>query len=389
MQYKAKVLMPDIMKVEHNVRVLQEAKSLKDNGFDVKIIGFSNKSKKKYFKLNGIDVISFYLHDERKGFGKIYRYLSAIKMLLGINIYVLFSKADFYHAHNFHVLPACAISAFFHNGKLVYDSHETWTIHKNRKYHPEHIFAFIFEKTFLRFIDGFVTINEMVADFYNEKYQVKEAIVLYNTRPLIPLVSINLIRKELGLNEEKKIALFVGGFWPTGRGILELIQSSQYLDNNLVIVLMGYGSDNMLNRMKEKIKRMRAENRVFILPPQPPEKVMDYVMSADIGMNLIKRESRAQDFQSPWKLFEYCMGGLPVISTDLPFHKKIYQKYNIGILCDKKNSPKSIADSIKRLTENKAVFLKFGKNARMLAVKEFNWEIQEKKLLNIYKEVLK
>ena len=382
-----KILMPDLMKVEHNVRVIQEARTLKEAGYSVKIVGFSNKTKDRSFQVNGIDVISFYLHDERKGIGKIIRYITALKMIFGIYLQVLFTEADVYHTHNFHVLPVCFFSALLHRGKLIYDTHETWTIHRKQKFHSEHILAFIIEKMFLRFIDGFITINTMVADFYQKKYHIKETTVLYNVRPLFQLISNNIIRKELCLNKNQKVALFVGGFWPTGRGIIELIQSAKYLNENVVIVLMGYGSDTMLKSMREEIKRLSNKNKVFILPPQPPEKVMDYVMGADIGMNIIKRENRAQDFQSPWKLFEYCMGGLTVISTDLPFHRKIYQKYNIGLLCDKNNSPKIIAEKINEVIIS-TNFKTYKRNARYAAENEFNWEVQEQKLLNLYKRII-
>ena len=382
-----KVIMPDIMKVEYNVRVLQEAETLRNVGHDVVVVGFSNKSKKRNFTINDIPIVSFYLHDGRKGVSRLIRYVTAFKMILGINFYVIFQKADVYHAHNFHVLPACWFSAFIHGGKLIYDTHETWTVHKNRKYHPEHIFAFIVEKLFLRFITRFITVNEMVADYYKTKYDVNNATILYNTRKILPLVKKDLIRKDLNLQKSKKIALFVGGFWPNGRGIMELIQSSEFLNGNIAIVLIGYGSEQMLQKMNDEIERYDGQDKVFILPGQPPDKLMDYVMSADIGMNLIKRESQAQDFQSPWKLFEYCMSGLAVVSTDLPFHRKVYGKFKIGEFCDKDNSPKSIATQIKLLLKDRKRLAQFKKNARKAAEEEFNWKVQEEKLLKLYAEI--
>lgn len=383
-----KILMPDIMKVEHNVRVLQEARSLMKNGCEVGMIGFSNKSKKRRFKVSGIDVISFYLHDSRKGFGLIYRFYTAIKMLLLFNLYILIIKADVYHAHNFHALPACAVSAKLHRGKLIYDTHESWTIHKEKKYHPEHICAFIIEKIFLRFIDGFITVNEMVGDYYKKKYSIDSPTILYNNRPLIPINSNDLIKREAGIGKMKKIALFVGGFWPTGRGIFELIQCNRYVDENVAIVLIGYGSENMITKMNNEVTLVNGEDKVFILPPKPPDEVMSYVMGADIGINLIKREGPAQDFQSPWKLFEYCMGGLAVISTDLPFHRKIYSSYDIGFIVGQENDPREIAARINDMVRNEKKLKKYQVNARRAAEKEFNWEQQEIKLFKAYGKLM-
>jgi glycosyltransferase involved in cell wall biosynthesis len=379
-----RIMMPDIMKVEHNVRVLQEAKSLMTRGYNVTIIGFSNKSKKRCFRVSDVDVISFYLHDSRSGFGAIYRIFTAIRMILLINLYVIFSKADVYHAHNFHVLPACTISALFHGGKLIYDTHESWTIHRVRKNHPEHLSAFIAEKVFLRFIDGFITVNEMVGDYYKKKYSVDSTVILYNCRPLIPVRANELIKNEAGIDQAKKVALFVGGFWPTGRGIFELIQCARYVDEDVAIVLIGYGSENMITKMKNEVKLVKGEDKVFILPPKTPDQVMRYIMGADIGINLIKREGPAQDFQSPWKLFEYCMGGLAVISTDLPFHRKINKLYNIGPVVRVENDPQEIALKINELISDEKLLKTYKNNARFAAENEFNWENQEAKLAKLY-----
>ncbi len=379
--------MPDIMKVEYNVRVLQEAQSLQRSGYEVYVVGFSNKTKSRHFTINGIKVVSFYLHDARKGKEKILRLFSALNMILRINLFIIFYKANIYHAHNFHVLPACFFSALFHKGKLVYETHETWTIHRKQKCHPEHIFALIIETIFLRFISAFITVNEMVAQYYVQKYHIKNPLVLYNTRRMLPLKRKNLIRKKINIEKSKKIILFVGGFWASGRGIMELIRSSQYLDEKFAIALLGYGSDNMITNMEKEITKWKAQNKVYLLPPKPPDKVMDYVMSADIGVNLIKHESEAQDFQSPWKLFEYCMAGLAVVSTDLPFHQKVHKKYKIGPLVSRNNNPKNIALVVNDLIKEPEKLSLYKKNARKAAETEYNWENQEKKLLFLYKQL--
>jgi glycogen synthase len=378
------ILMPDVMKVEHNVRVLQEAQSLQRAGYKVNIVGFSNKTKKRKLMISGINVISFYLHDSRTGAGKLYRYWSGLMMILGINLYVLTHKANIYHAHNFHVLPACWLASKLYGGKLIYDTHETWTIHRNKKYHLEHIFAYIIEKVFIHGIDAFITVNEMIVDYFKSFYKLnKPFITIYNTRDIVPINSKNLIRSILPIKDDEKIVFFVGGFWPNGRGIFELIDASKYLHHTCKIVLMGYGSSDMLRKMKQRIEENDASEKVFILPPQPPEKVMDFVMSADIGVNLIKRESKAQDFQSPWKLFEYCMGGLAVVSTDLPFHREVYTRYDIGAICATDNNPEDIADKVNKLVVSPN-YSAYKKAARTAAEEEYNWSNQEKKLLGLY-----
>jgi len=382
-----KIIMADIMKVEYNVRVLQEAKSLQKRGYEVKILGFSNFTHLRKYKINNIQVVSFYLHDGRSCLGKIYRFCTAIKMIIGINLYILFSNADIYHAHNFHVLPACFISKLLYSGKLIYDTHESWIIHRKRRFHIEHLCAYFSEKIFLRFIDAFITVNEMVGEFYKRKYKIKKFVILYNVREFVPINKHDLIRRELNFPTLNMIVIFVGGFWPSGRAIFELIESAKYLISNARLVLLGFGSVKMVKEMNMEIDSLSLNNRVFVLLHNKYDEIMGYIMSADIGINLIKRDGEAQDYQSPWKLFEYCMAGLPVISTDLLFHRKVHEKYNIGPLVGRSNKPEEIAEKINYLISNKEKRIEFGTNPRLAVEKEFNWERQEKKLLALYKSL--
>ncbi len=380
--------MPDIMKIEYNTRVLQEATSLMKNKYEVHVLGFSNVTKTFKSKTDGVSCYSYYLSDYRSGIKKISRYLTALRMLLGINLFIIRDKFDVCHAHNFHVLPAAVIAAKIRRKKVVYDTHETWTIHHNKKSHPEHILAFIVEKLFLRFVDGFITVNEMIVDYYRKKYNLKEGIVLYNTRPILPLTKSKLIHKEIGINGNKRIILFQGGFWGKNRGIFELIEASQYINNKAVIILLGYGSPEHIKQIKEKISLYKLDEKVMIMSAKPPNELLKYTMSADIGINFINRIGKAQDFQSPWKLFEYCMAGLAVISTDLPFHRKVHKKYKIGPLVGTDNNPNDIAKVINDLIKSPVKLSRYKRNARKAAENEFNWETQEKKLLRLYKEIM-
>jgi len=379
--------MPDIMKIEYNTRVLLEATSLVKNNYEVNVLGFSNLDKNFEKKINGINCYSYYLCDNRAGFKKIYRYFTALRMFLGIGCLILKKKYDIYHAHNFHTLPLSVISARLRKKKVIYDTHETWPIHKGKKFDLEHIVSFIFEKAFLPHIDGFITVNEFVKKYYQEKYGIRNGIVLYNTPRIVPLKQNKYFHQALDLDPDKIIILFQGGFWGKSRGIFELIEASKLIRDEAIVVLLGYGPPDLIKRIKEKIIESKIERKVFLFPPKSPEELLNYTMSADIGMNLINRKGKAQDCQSPWKLFEYCMAGLAVVSTDLLFHRKVHEKYEIGPLINIGNNPNDIVKAVNTLIEEPLKLARYKQNARKAAEIEFNWENQEKKLLSLYKKL--
>ena len=65
--------------------------------------------------------------------------------------------------------------------------------------------------------------------------------------------------------------------------------------------------------------------------------------------------------------------------------RKLVQKYNCGVVCETV-TPHGIVKSIEELLAND--LNKFSKNARRLA-EDHSWEVQEKKLLFLYDQVLK
>ena len=89
----------------------------------------------------------------------------------------------------------------------------------------------------------------------------------------------------------------------------------------------------------------------------------------------------------PTKLFEYMEYKLPIIASKIKSIKRIISKYQSGLLCDSTN-PKDIANKIDYLIENKSRAIKMGKNGYKAVLKEFNWQLEEKKLLLFYKRIL-
>ena len=82
------------------------------------------------------------------------------------------------------------------------------------------------------------------------------------------------------------------------------------------------------------------------------------------------------------------MAGLAIVSTDLPFHRKVHKKYKIGPLVSKDNDPSDIASAVNDLIESPLKFSRYKRNARKAAENEYNWGVQEKKLLRLYKELM-
>ena len=86
------------------------------------------------------------------------------------------------------------------------------------------------------------------------------------------------------------------------------------------------------------------------------------------------------------KVYEYMSMGLPVIITKYPYAEKMIQKYDFGIAVEPDNVDE-IADAIMYLIDNPDKAKEMGENGRRAIWEEFNWGIEEKKLISLYRKL--
>ena len=81
------------------------------------------------------------------------------------------------------------------------------------------------------------------------------------------------------------------------------------------------------------------------------------------------------------------MAGLPIICTNFVLWKEFVERYHCGICVDSANVDE-IADAIRYLLDHPDEARQMGENGRCAVKEEFNWGVEEKKLLSLYEEVL-
>ena len=70
---------------------------------------------------------------------------------------------------------------------------------------------------------------------------------------------------------------------------------------------------------------------------------------------------------------------------DFPEYRALNNEYEVAIMLEELN-PKSVAEAIQRLLDNKALYEKLKQNC-LLARKEWNWSKEQKTLLAIWEQV--
>lgn len=82
------------------------------------------------------------------------------------------------------------------------------------------------------------------------------------------------------------------------------------------------------------------------------------------------------------KIFESMEAGLPLICSDVPVYRKIWEEYKFGLLVDPTN-PDQIADAINYLVQNKEEAYNMGQEGRRAVIEKYNCEVVSKEYVEI------
>ncbi len=342
-------------------RVTNLRNSLIAEGHEVKVISFDWMTEN--FETVRGDVSVFKL--KKRKFSLLF-YLSFAARL---KLELFKCKADVYFAEEIFTLPFVTFFGKLHGGKVYYNSRELYAFLgglRNRKKLQSAFYRL--EKFFIKKVDLVLTTGEMDSEFIEEFYGVKETVVIRNI-PLLakPTKKIDL-RKELGIPNNSVILLYQG-VMIDGRG-LDLIFDILPKLKNAALVLLGDGVKR--KRLEEKAEKTGVANRVFFLGMKPQNELLNYTAAADIGLSLIENISKSYYYALPNKLFEYIMGGLPVVVSDLPQMKNIVETYKVGEVVNL-DKPDAVLSVIQNLIDDKEKVNKYKENCSK-AAEELNWQ---------------
>lgn len=81
------------------------------------------------------------------------------------------------------------------------------------------------------------------------------------------------------------------------------------------------------------------------------------------------------------------MAGLAISSSDIPELRKIVLSNDLGTVFYP-DSIESISNAINKMTQNKSELEKMKNNSKKRSKEIYNWEVQSKKLVHIFNELL-
>lgn len=355
-----------------DVRIFtKECTSLANNGFDVTLIACGDiafediKNRVKRISLN-VPVKN-----------RLQRFLKRSKAVYKKALEV---DADIYHFHDPELIP---IGLKLRKGGriVIYDSHEdTSAVIKTRLWLPRvfsYPISFLFRKyenyaakRFSAIISVTPLIVEKFRKINTETYQIA------NYPSFNPEENIN--------NQNRSNIAFAGAI--THAYMFENVLQALNKSKGVRLVLAGVP---VTSNYFELIKSSRGWSKVDYRGKISHNEVKKIYNKSLIGiacLGYIGNVGFKEGSLGVLKLFEYMNAGMAVICTDFKLWKNIIDKYECGIYVNP-NNVEEIRNAIQYLVDNPEKTIVMGSNGRKAIKDEFNWETQEKVLLNLYRKL--
>ena len=189
------------------------------------------------------------------------------------------------------------------------------------------------------------------------------------------------LHERLLLDRRKRIVLSVGrnhikkGYGYGIRAFQALTRSGS--DADLVYVIVGRETEPLESLLHEPA----LQERVFLLPEMGPDDVLRCFQSAWCffspsiieGLSLVSIEAMAT--------------GLPLVVTDVPGNADIVRDNQCGLIVQSKD-PDSMADGLRKLSSNPALYDEFSKRALERAAL-YDWKHIAARYMEVYRTVMR
>ena len=291
---------------------------------------------------------------------------------------------DVYHLHDPELLPF-ALKLKKKGKKVVFDSHEKYTEQISAKHYlpgwtrhfVSKLYSF-FEDYVLKRIDAVVFPCTMGGKNPFEG-KCKRAAIISNSAILGEFYDFFDVNTE----KKKNTVTYVGGL-TEARGItIDMLAADRA---GAKLVLAGPFSSEEYHRQLKAMPEYACVDYRGILNR---EEVRKLLASSQIGLcTLLDRGQYLKIDTFGIKVYEYMSMGLPVILSKSTYNQKMVDAYKFGICVDPEN-PDELAAAIRYLLDNPEEARQMGENGRRAVKEEFNWGVEEKKLLALYGDIIK
>lgn len=393
-----------LMIVENNSipfdkRVWREAKTLKDNGFNVATICPKGKEhKKKYEVIDGIEIHRYnakFSDGSSKGY--INEYLHSLIVIFLLSLKIFFFKKGFNVIHTANPPDTLWMICLFYmpfNVKFIYDEHDLAPesylsrfnfedSHKDILYKIQSLFQIISYKL----AKVVISTNESYKKIAIErgKLNPESVFVVRNGPDTRYFKAVEPV--DVWKNNFDYMVSYIG-IMAVQDGVDYIIKTCHYLVHELnrkdiYFVLIGSGDE--IEKLKELAKKLEVDDFISFTGRIPDKEAIEILSTADVCLSP-DPYNPLNNISTMNKIMEYMVCKSPTVSFDL-----VEARYSAqdAALYVKNNSVEDFANGIVKLLSDSVLSNKMADFGYRRVINELCWEKQEEKLIEVYKKVLK
>ncbi len=325
-------------------------------------------------KKNGVHIF-----DVGKLHGRFNRMFRTTKNILAKAIEL---DSDIYHFHDPELIPV-GVKLKKLGKKVIFDIHENIAQQIKDKEYLNYFFRnFLssvfakYEKRVLKKFDMLVLAENSYVKYYSK--------LSNNIVVILNMPDIGSLEKFYVGNREKNGLFYIGGI-SNDRGLNVTVEALKILKEKIPDIYMHY-IGNTYNDILESIDMKSIQSNIKFYGPMPLFEGLELSKETKVGLSILKPIGNYITSYST-KVFEYMAVGLPVITSNFELYKGIVEKYHCG-LCVNPLDPKEIAEAITYIITHSKEAKKMGENGKRAVREQYNWSIEEKKLFQIYEELM-
>lgn len=291
------------------------------------------------------------------------------------------------HFHDPELMILMLIVKILFNVKIIIDIHENipeslehreW-IPRRIRHHVPKIYRLI-EKLVIKNFNAVI----IVLDSFKKVYG-NSAVTIMN----YPLQVTNF-KKEKKNDLDAINLVYVGGIM-VDRGIDEMLNGFKIIESkhtNVFFDLIGpFMPSSLESKVQSFLKYNNLDRKIRIHNRLPIDEVYAVLRNSHIGISMMAPIWNYK-YGLSTKIFDYMANGIPYIVSDFEIYDEYTRKENTGVMINYGNID-MLVNEIDNLINNKDLLAKMSDNCFKCVEEKWNWGTQERKLLQLYDNLLK